>query len=101
LGRRLEARWPATAPRPVGRRLVIVLGVVLAVVPLAAVALVQPIATPAKAIAVDTIVTPVDKRIHVSVKPDGEARIVTWSHPPGGASDSFYRRSHTGRHSHD
>ena len=33
LGRRLAARWPATAPRPVGRRLVIVLGVCLAARP--------------------------------------------------------------------
>ena len=97
LGRRLAARWPADAPRPVGRRLVIALGVLLAAVPLAVVALVRPIDTPAKAIAVNTIVTPVDERIHVSVKADGEARIVTWSHPPAGSSDVFYRVYRTGR----
>ena len=98
LGRRLAARWPAGAPRrPVGRRLVLALGVLLAVVPLALVALVRPIDTPAKAIAVDTIVTPVDERIHVSVEADGESRIVTWSHPPAGSSAVFYRVYRTGR----
>jgi len=97
LGRRVAVRWPAQARRPIGRRVVIALGVLLAAVPLAVVALVQPLDTPAKAIAVDTIVTPVDERIHVSVKADGESRIVTWSHPPAGSSDVFYRVYRTGR----
>ena len=97
LGRRLAVTWPAATPRPIGRRLVVALGVCVAVVPLAVVALVRPIDTPAKAIAVDTIVTPVDERIDVSVRADGESRIVTWSHPPAGSSDVFYRVYRTGR----
>lgn len=97
IARRLAERWPPErAPNPVGRRLVVALAVALAAVPLIVVALVRPIETPAKAIAVETIVTPVDERIDVSVEVDGEARIVTWSHPAAGSSDVFYRVYRTG-----
>ena len=84
-------------PSPLGRRLVIGLGVCSRVVPLVVVALVRPIETPAKAIAVDD-----DRharrraRSTSSVEADGEARIVTWSHPPAGSSDVFYRVYRTG-----
>ena len=98
LGRRVATRWPDTASRPVGRRPVVVLAVTLAFVPLLVGTLVHPIETPAHAIAVDTILTPVDDRIKVSVAAEGEARIVTWSHPPAGSSDVFYRVYRTGLH---
>jgi len=96
-GRRLAARWPAKAPRPIGRRPMIAAGFALVVVPLVVVALVRPIEKPAKAIAVDTILTPTDERIDVSVEADGEARVVTWSHPSVGSSAVFYRVYRTGR----
>ena len=95
-GRRLAARWPAEAPRPIGRRPMIAAGFALVVVPLVVVALVRPIEKPEKAIAVDTILTPTDERIDVTVEADGEARVVTWSHPPAGSSAVFFRVYRTG-----
>ena len=55
------------------------------------VALVRPLASPDKAVIVDEILTPVDDRIGVSVRAEGEARVVTWQHPRAGSSAVFYR----------
>ena len=92
LGRAMARRWPLDGERrPLDRRLVAVLAVSLAAVPFAVVALVTPIATPEQAIAVNTILTPVDERIDVDVVAEGAARTLTWSHPAVGASKVFYR----------
>jgi hypothetical protein len=96
LGRALAGRWPDDAPRPLGRRLVAAVAVALAVVPLVVVALVRPIASPEKAISVDSILTPVDDRIDVSVAAENAARVLTWSHPTVGSSAVFYRVFRTG-----
>ena len=91
LGARLAARWPERPARELDRRLVWGLAVALAVVPLAVVALVRPLDSPAKAVVLDEILTPVDDGIDVEVGADGEAREVTWTHPGTGRSDVFYR----------
>jgi hypothetical protein len=91
LGARLAARWPERKARSLDRRLVWSLAAVLAVVPLAVVALARPLETPAKAIVLGEILTPVDDQIDVAVRPQGEARELTWTHPGTGPSDVFYR----------
>ena len=63
----------------------------LALVPLVVVAVVRPIGLPPPAIVVDNILTPVDDEIDVDVRADGESRTLTWSHPPTGRTDVFYR----------
>lgn len=96
LGARLARSWPERPARTLDRRLVAGLAVALALVPLLAVALVRPLDSPAKAIIVDEILTPVDEEIDVSIRAEGEAREVTWTHPPAGSSDVFYRVFRTG-----
>ena len=47
---------------------------------------------PPKAIVVNTILTPGRRARSTSTcRADGESRILTWSHPPAGSSDVFYR----------
>ena len=91
LGTHLVRRWPIAEPRLLGRRAIAALAVALAIVPLLVIALVRPIDSPAKAILVDNILTAVDDRIDVTVRPEGESRLVEWTHPPAGRSDVFYR----------
>ena len=59
--------------------------------PLLVVAIVRPMGLPPKAVVVNEILTPVDREIDVDVRADGEARELTWTHPPAGSSDVFYR----------
>ena len=91
LGAQLARRWPQRPARRLDRRLVVALGVALALVPLVVVAVVSPIESPAKAIAVNGLLTPVDRDINVTVRADGEARTVSWTHPSTRSSDVFYR----------
>jgi hypothetical protein len=96
VGRRLARSWPAAPARGLDRRLVAGLAVALACTPLLVVAVVQPIRSPEKAVVVDAILTPVDEKIDVSVHAEGEARTLTWTHPPAGSSSVFYRVYRTG-----
>ncbi|MGH3070809.1 MAG: hypothetical protein ACRDNB_00900 [Gaiellaceae bacterium] len=91
LGLKLARTWPEVRARRLDRRLVVGLAAVLALVPLVVVALVRPIDSPAKAVVVGEILTPVDDAIHVDVRPEGATRVVTWTHPSAGSSDVFYR----------
>ena len=91
LARHVAQRWPHTRPRTLDRRLVGALAAALALAPLVAVPLLRPLASAERAVVLNTILTPVDERIDVSVTPDGEARVVSWSHPPVGSTDVFYR----------
>lgn len=91
LGARLAARWPEARRRPVGRNTAVALGLALAAVPLVVVAALGPASSPAKAAIVNDILTPVDDRIHVTVRADGNSRIVSWTHPDAGSTDVFYR----------
>jgi hypothetical protein len=91
LGAYLWRTWPEQPARALGRRVVLGLAIGLALVPLAVVALVRPMGLPPKAVIVEEILTPVDEEIDVDVRADGEARELTWTHPPAGASDVFYR----------
>ena len=91
LGAYLRRTWPQEPAHPVDRRLVIVLAVGLALVPLVVVALVRPIGLPPPAIVVDNVLTPVDAEIDVEVRAKGESRTLAWSHPPTGRTDVFYR----------
>jgi hypothetical protein len=96
LGGKLARNWPELPARRLGRRPVIGLAVALAFIPLLVVVVVHPIGSPDKAVVVDEILTPVDDEIDVSVRAEGEARVVTWTHPPAGSSDVFYRVFRTG-----
>jgi hypothetical protein len=69
----------------------VALAVALALVPLLVVPLLRPLDSPDEAVLLNTILTPVDDRIDVAVSADDGARVVTWSHPPVGSSDVFYR----------
>jgi len=91
LARRVAQRWPHTRPRTLDRRIVAGLAVTLALAPLVAVPLLRPLESPERAVVLNTILTPVDDRIDVSVRADGEARVVTWSHPPVGSTAVFYQ----------
>ncbi|HYK06619.1 MAG TPA: hypothetical protein VEW11_02505 [Gaiellaceae bacterium] len=91
LGAYIARRWPEQPARALDRRLVITLAAVLALLPLVVVAVVRPMGLPPKAVVIDEILTPVDKEIDVDVRGDGEARELTWTHPPAGSSDVFYR----------
>jgi hypothetical protein len=90
--RRIKAGAIPAAPRPIGRRTLIVVGVLFVAVPLVAVAAPQPLsARDPEAISINTILTPVDEAIRVTVTPDGARRTVTWAHPGFGPTEVFYR----------
>jgi hypothetical protein len=91
LGVYLHRTWPEQPARPLDRRLVIGLAAVLTFLPLVVIAVARPIGPPLPAILVDNILTPVNEKIDVSVRPEGTSRVLTWSHPGTGASDVFYR----------
>jgi hypothetical protein len=90
-GRRLTAAWPAAPLAPIGKRVVALLAAGLAALPLMAVALAQPDRPPPETIFVNNILTPVDPGIRISVRVEGEARVVTWGHPSAGRAAVFYR----------
>lgn len=100
-GARLAARWPERPRRPVGVRTTGALAVGLAALPLLVVALLGPSSSPAKAAVWNEILTPVDEKIDVRVRAEGERRVLTWTHPRAGASDVFYRVFRTGRDGRD
>jgi hypothetical protein len=80
------------APRPLEPRLLAGVAALVVVVPLALTLVPEPIADDdPKAIAVDEILVPVDDRIRVDVAPDGERRVLTWSHNDYGPTGVFYR----------
>ena len=91
LGAYLVRTWPEQPARALDRRLVLGLAIGLALLPLVVVAVVRPMGLPPKAVVVNEILTPVDEDIAVDVRADGEARVLTWTHPPTGSSDVFYR----------
>jgi hypothetical protein len=95
---RMAAKWPAPTPPRLSVPIVAALVGATVVIPLAMVSLVRPIETADDAIAVNTILTPVDDRIALSVRGDGEARTLSWTHPAAGSSDVFYRVYRTGAH---
>jgi hypothetical protein len=91
LFRRLGERIAPMATRPLGRRVVVVLAVALAGLPLAAVAVARPLDGPENAIIVDEILTPIDGgalRLRVAATPVGQR--LTWEKPTGLAR-LFYR----------
>ena len=96
LGAQLWRRWPERPAHVLDRKLVAVLGLTLALVPLLVITVVRPIDSPAKAVVVNEILTPVDEDIRVRVQAEGQARVLTWTHPPAGSSDVFYRVFRTG-----
>lgn len=89
LGRRVSVRWPSEPVHAMGTRRLALLVAALALVPLAVVVVARPIAEP-RAVFVSNILTPVDARIDVRVERDGDARVVTWEHPPVGSARIFY-----------
>jgi hypothetical protein len=100
--RRTKALAAAEAPRPVGRRTFVVLGVLFVAIPLAAILAPRPLAADApEAVSIGSILTPVDDEIRVTVTPDGERRTVTWAHPDFGPTDVFYRVYRTDLQGHD
>jgi hypothetical protein len=96
LGVRLAARWPETRRRAVGRNTAVALAVGLAVVPFVVVVALRPSSSPAKAAIVNDILTPIDDRIAVTVRAEGESRVLSWTHPRAGSSELFYRVYRTG-----
>ncbi|HET9508821.1 MAG TPA: hypothetical protein VFO81_12815, partial [Gaiellaceae bacterium] len=92
----LARRWPERPAATLDRRLVAGLAVALAVLPLVVVVVAGPLESATKAVVLDEILTPVDDEIEVAVRADGEARELTWTHPPAGSSDVFYRVFRTG-----
>ena len=83
--RRIKRAARPAPPRPIGRRTLVVVGILLVAVPLVAIVAPQPISTRApEAISINTILTPVDDAIRVTITPDGARRTVTWTHPDFG-----------------
>ena len=68
-----------------------IVGITLIAGLIVVVGVVRPLVSPTKAVVLDEILTPVDDEIEVAVRADGEARELTWTHPPAGSSDVFYR----------
>ena len=95
--RRIKKGALPPPPRPLGRRTLVVVGVLLVAVPLVAIVAPQPISTRApEAISINTILTPVDDAIRVTITPDGARRTVTWTHPDFGSTKVFYKVYRTG-----
>jgi hypothetical protein len=95
--RRIKAGALPPPPQPIARRTLIVVGILFVAVPLVAVAAPQPLSADApKAISINTILTPVDDAIRVTVTPDGARRTVTWTHPDFGSTKVFYKVYRTG-----
>jgi hypothetical protein len=91
VARRLATAWPAAPLAPAKRRGVAILAVGLAALPLVVVGLARPDRLPPETIFVENVLTPVDPEIRVSVRVEGEARVVDWRHPSAGRADVFYR----------
>jgi hypothetical protein len=90
--RRVKAGALPTSPGPIGRRTLAILGVLFVALPLVAVAAPQQLsAQDPQAISINTILTPVDDAIRVTVTPDGARRTVTWTHPSFGPTKVFYK----------
>jgi hypothetical protein len=88
---RLGDRIGPVSTQPLGRRTVVVLAVALAALPLAAVAVAQPLDGPDDAIIVDEILTPVDGGgLDLRVAAAGAGQRLTWAEPTGLAR-VFYR----------
>lgn len=96
LGEAVSRRWPAREARQVGTRTLLGLGGGLAVLPLLVVLVLGAMSSPPRAILVNNILTPVDEAIAVDVRPQGDARVVTWEHPEQGSTRVFYRVYRTG-----
>jgi hypothetical protein len=79
-------------PRSIGRRTLIAVGVLFVALPLVAVAAPQQLdADNPQAVSINTILTPVDEAIRVTVTPEGARRTVTWEHPGFGPTKVFYK----------
>jgi hypothetical protein len=90
VSRRLTSVRPGGAVSP---RLVAVAAILLAAIPLVLVSVAQPLSGPEKAVRqpdeVGGILTPVDERIELRTKRDGESVLVTWDAPSYGV-DTYY-----------
>jgi hypothetical protein len=90
VNRRLSAVRPTGVVSP---RLVVAAVVLLAVIPLVLVSIAQPLGGPKKAVRqsdeVGGILTPVDDRIGLRTKRDGESVLVTWDAPSYGVDTYF------------
>ncbi|MGI9111918.1 MAG: hypothetical protein ACR2GT_06945 [Gaiellaceae bacterium] len=90
--RRTPARLLPARPSPVSRRVLAAVGVVFVALPLLAITIPRPLSRDAPdAIAIDSILTPVDGSINVAVAADGAARTLTWTHRDFGPTEVFYR----------
>jgi hypothetical protein len=101
LGAYVAQRWPLWEAAPLGRRPLMAIAAVLATVPLLVLVALRPMSEPARAVVVNEILTPVDDEIAVDVRAEGEARIVSWTHPPQDSTDVFYRVYRTGTQGED
>jgi hypothetical protein len=91
LFRRLGDRMSPVAARQLGRRVVVVLAVLLAALPVAAVVVARPLDGPQDAIIVDEILTPVDgEALDLRVQETPAGNRLTWTEPTGLAR-LFYR----------
>lgn len=91
LPRRLGPRSAPTVPRPIAGRTLVVVGIVFVALPFVAIVTPQPLGTETpEAVTINTIPTPVDESIHVTVTPDGARRTLTWTHPDYGPTKVFY-----------
>jgi hypothetical protein len=74
------------------RRTLAIVGIFFVAVPLVAIAAPQPLDPQnPEAVSINTILTPVDSAIHVTITPAGARRTVTWTHPSFGPTEVFYR----------
>lgn len=90
---RAVRRLPAPPQQhPLGRRTLAALALAFVVLPLAMIAIPQPISDDEpSAIAVNRILVPVGDDVRVSVAADGPRRTLTWTHPDFGSTAVFYR----------
>ena len=90
--RRIKAGALPTSPRPIARRILVAVAVLFVAAPLVAIAAAQPLsAQDPEAVTINSILTPVDDAIDVTVTPDGARRTVTWTHPELDPTKVFYK----------
>jgi hypothetical protein len=90
-GPALAERYPPTAPRVPGRRLLIAAAVLFSLVPLVAAAALHPIGGQGRSIVVSRIAVPVDGSIGLHATVAGGAVRLSWNASGEGATRVFYR----------
>jgi hypothetical protein len=91
VGPRIAARFPATAPRPLGRRVLIAAAMLVAALPLGAAAALRPATNGNSVIQVEHLAVPVDSNLNLRAAVTPQGVRLRWNAAHGGSVRVFYK----------